>query len=360
MTMPDLDLSRWAIMAVKNETGVGRMAKDLRRCLHPIRQFVMPAYRLPGQALAEGETRLEAEDSDAVLREQLAGLQGVISFDDSDFSLRLIRLAHGMGIRTVHVVLWEWLRYYLPEVQLYDLLVCPNHFAAKITRGLRLDRVRELTWPMNLEPLPSRSITGRARRFMHNVGLYEPDDRKGTAVTLEAFRQVRSPDVELVVRVQNKLPLPLDDPRIRVESRHFEHHGELYELGDVAIQPSKCEGIGFMLLEAIASGMPVLTTDYPPMNEYVSNPRMLTPTQWGKKPAEQTSYIPQAHFKIPRTRALAKRITWCAEHDLSAISAANRAWAEATFAPAKVRHEWIVELERLLDGPSIPQGSLGS
>ena len=245
-------------------------------------------------------------------------------------------------------MLWEWLRAYTPEIRLCDLLVCPNHFAARMMRGLGLPRVREMTWPLNLDPLPKRTVIGCARCFVHNVGLYEPDDRKGTAATLEAFRKVRCADIELVVRVQNEFPLRVDDPRIRIESRHVERHGALYEHGDVAIQPSKCEGLGFLLLEAIASGLPVITTDYPPMNEYVRHREMLAGTHWGKKSAEQTHYIPQAHFKVPRASALARRITWCAQHDLSAISAANRAWVEATFAPEKVRREWLDALEVLL------------
>jgi len=348
--MPDLDLSCWAIVAVKNETGVGRMAKDLRRCLSPIRQLVQPSYRLPGQPLEAGETPLVCDGTDSELREQLAGLQGIITFDDTECSLRMIRLANESGILSIHVVLWEWVRAYLPELQRCSLLVCPNHFAAKVMRSLRFDRVQEITWPLNLDALPKRIVTGKARRFLHNVGLYEPDDRKGTAITLEAFRKVRHPDVELVVRVQNDLPLPKDDPRIRIESGHFEQHRELYELGDVAIQPPKCEGLGFMLLEAIASGLPVITTNYPPMNEYVHQSSMLAATHWGKQPAEQTSYIPQAHFKIPTIGSLTKRIEWCAAHDVAKVSSANRAWAEMTFGPEKVRHEWIMALELLLGG----------
>jgi glycosyltransferase involved in cell wall biosynthesis len=345
--MPTLDLTRWAIIGVKNETGVGRMAKDLRRCLHPVCQLVLQSYRLAGQPLEAGESAINSESCDQTLCEQLAELQGIIVFDDSDFSRRLIRLAHGINIRTVFVVLWEWLRGYLPEVRQCDLLVCPNHFATKITRGLGLRQICELTWPLDLDPLPRRSIAGKGRSFLHNVGLYEPDDRKGTAEVLNAFRKVRCPDAELIVRVQNGLPLPTDDPRIRIESRHFERHGQLYELGDVAIQPSKCEGLGFMLLEAIAAGMPVITTDYSPMNEYVRHSNMLVATHWGKKPAEQTHYIPQAHFKIPKIAALTKRIEWCADNDLGEISSSNRAWAELVFAPEKVRCDWISALEQI-------------
>jgi glycosyltransferase involved in cell wall biosynthesis len=42
----------------------------------------------------------------------------------------------------------------------------------------------------------------------------------------------------------------------------------LYEAGDVCVQPSHFEGLGLQLLECQAAGMPLVTTDAPPMNEY--------------------------------------------------------------------------------------------
>jgi glycosyltransferase involved in cell wall biosynthesis len=42
----------------------------------------------------------------------------------------------------------------------------------------------------------------------------------------------------------------------------------LYDLGDVCVQPSHFEGLGLQLLECQAAGMPLVTTDAPPMNEY--------------------------------------------------------------------------------------------
>jgi hypothetical protein len=84
------------------------------------------------------------------------------------------------------------------------------------------------------------------------------------------------------------------------------------------------------------------------MNEYVASKPLLAATRWGKSPAEQTSYIHQAHFKIPRVASLARCITWCATHDMAPISVRNRAWAEETFAPEKVRRDWVGSLERLL------------
>jgi glycosyltransferase involved in cell wall biosynthesis len=43
----------------------------------------------------------------------------------------------------------------------------------------------------------------------------------------------------------------------------------LYHLGDVYVYPSRLEGIGLTIAEAISCGLPVIVTDEPPMNEFV-------------------------------------------------------------------------------------------
>jgi glycosyltransferase involved in cell wall biosynthesis len=43
----------------------------------------------------------------------------------------------------------------------------------------------------------------------------------------------------------------------------------LYHMGKVLLFPTKLEGLGLPLFEALASGMPVIATDAPPMNEYI-------------------------------------------------------------------------------------------
>ena len=44
--------------------------------------------------------------------------------------------------------------------------------------------------------------------------------------------------------------------------------GGLYNLGDIYIYPSTMEGIGLTITEAMSTGMPVVTTNYPTMNEW--------------------------------------------------------------------------------------------
>ncbi|MEI7729514.1 MAG: glycosyltransferase family 4 protein [Verrucomicrobiota bacterium] len=339
-----INLEKWAIVAPNNETGVGRMTQDLRRLLDPIRVLVAPNRRLKSNPLSGRDAMLVWEQGGEVLQSQLAGLHGIILFEDSEYAHKTIEAASSMGIKVVMFVLWEWFRYYAKIWQSCDVFVCNTGFSAQLMRKFGFRNTVQLTWPVDVASLPNRIRSGPARVFVHNAGLFEKDDRKATVETLEAFSLVRKPEIQLIVRVQNELTVSINDSRIQIKRGNLADFRDLYKEGDVAVHPSKCEGLGFALLEAMASGMPLITTDYPPMNEYVTRKSMLVATKWGKYPAEQTQYIPQAHFKLPKVKDLASKISWCAENDMGAISRENRAWAEQVFAPARLREQWLTQL----------------
>ena len=161
-----------------------------------------------------------------------------------------------------------------------------------------------------------RSVAGPARIFVHNAGLVDPDDRKGTRDTIESFLRTRRKDIRLIVRIQKEAPLPEMDERIDVQVGNVQNHADLYRNVDVAIQPSKMEGIGFMILEAVCAGLPVITTDYPPMNEYVLQPELRVRTHWWKRKAFPTAWVNHAHLRLPRRADLVRCMEWCADQDM--------------------------------------------
>jgi glycosyltransferase involved in cell wall biosynthesis len=47
--------------------------------------------------------------------------------------------------------------------------------------------------------------------------------------------------------------------------------GGLFNLGDVYIYPTYVEGVGLTITEAMSTGLPVVTTNFPTMNEWIDD-----------------------------------------------------------------------------------------
>src|SRR5262249_11062587 len=88
--------------------------------------------------------------------------------------------------------------------------------------------------------------------------------RKGGKIIVEAARI--APELNFLVYSQRGA-LPGSPQNIEFRGAP-EDNRRLYIDGDVCVQPSHWEGIGLQLLECQAAGLPLVTTDAPPMNEY--------------------------------------------------------------------------------------------
>jgi 1,2-diacylglycerol 3-alpha-glucosyltransferase len=101
--------------------------------------------------------------------------------------------------------------------------------------------------------------------------------RKPHKEVIEAFQAVDDPGVRLIFKAQlerrmNYLQKAAEsDPRIVlvIDDMPTEEHLHLFASCDVCLGPSRWEGLGLFLYEAVAFGMPQITNDSPPMNEVV-------------------------------------------------------------------------------------------
>lgn len=107
--------------------------------------------------------------------------------------------------------------------------------------------------------------------FFHNAGMWGINGRKGTSYLIEAWKLLlkKNKNIELIIHSQKEPPIKIPK-NTRVIIKEKGPPG-FYYLGDVYVYPTKLEGIGLSICEAMAVGLPVITTNNPPMNEFVKH-----------------------------------------------------------------------------------------
>jgi glycosyltransferase involved in cell wall biosynthesis len=103
--------------------------------------------------------------------------------------------------------------------------------------------------------------------------------RKPHKEVIEAFSAARGDNLRLIFKAQLERRMnyleraAAADPRIElvIDDMPTDEHLRLFASCDVCLGPSRWEGLGLFLYEAIAFGMPQITNDSPPMNEVVTD-----------------------------------------------------------------------------------------
>lgn len=165
----------------------------------------------------------------------------------------------------------------VPAFKLYDFLVCNTvrHFSVFEWHP----DANFVPWGTDIEKFsPVNQVPERPLTFIISAGwqgtIYR--DRRGSLLALKAFQNVKG-NCKLVVYSQVKLSdcLPEWQELISSDSRIEFRYGTVepfpFNDGDVYLYPSRLDGIGLSLPEAISSGLASITTDNAPMNEFVKN-----------------------------------------------------------------------------------------
>jgi glycosyltransferase involved in cell wall biosynthesis len=111
--------------------------------------------------------------------------------------------------------------------------------------------------------------------FFHSAGL---SNRKGTDLLIEAFIDYKVFEkARLIIHTQQDLSRlfkkdysNLEEYNIKVINKTVTSPG-LYNEGDVYVYPTKLDGLGLTMYESLSCGLPVIATNYPPMNEIIND-----------------------------------------------------------------------------------------
>lgn len=174
-----------------------------------------------------------------------------------------------------------------------DVVIVPTHAVAdELAAFLDIDdRVRVVYEGSDALAVPRDAAERRQRlglpeRYLVTVATLEP--RKGLDVLLSALAEAAAPDLPLVVVGQpgwggvdldtTAASLGLREDRVRALGRTSDDDLAAALAGAVAlVAPSRAEGFGLPVVEAMAAGVPVVCSDAPALVEVTAGAALTTP-----------------------------------------------------------------------------------
>ncbi len=262
-------------------TGLGYQNEDFAR------HFEIDRWLIPIESADSHRARKKAGcrvdylpiDADrASIRDWVSGLDWII-FIERPYLNDLTATARYLGVSIAAVPNWEWLDPRVAWLRVADLLICPTKYSFdyisdwRRRHGYGWEAVY-LPWPVDTDRFRFRQrkrcerfvfVNGRGgQRPTRLDGSIAPQRRKGLELMTEAMWA--APELEfLLYSLHGELPKLPSNVELR---RPPADNRKLYQHGDVCVAPSHLEGLGLQLLECQAAGMPLVTTDAPPMNEH--------------------------------------------------------------------------------------------
>jgi 1,2-diacylglycerol 3-alpha-glucosyltransferase len=202
-----------------------------------------------------------------------------VALFDQNYEFGAIEALRRSGVRTAGRFVWEQFgREHVEPARrafdaVYSLTACEQERYARM--GIESPRIH---WGIHPELL-AHAVDGPAANggpaFFYPAGFLSA--RKPVPQLVRAFRRVRDDRARLVIKGQVERQRQLldraaqSDPRVAVVLADLptDEHLRLFATADVCVAPSRWEGLGLHLYEAMALGLPVITNDNPPMNEVV-------------------------------------------------------------------------------------------
>lgn len=243
------------------------------------------------------------------------------------------------GVKWINIVHWDWF-----NPTKFDLfrkahrVISPNSMCQKHLREkYDLDStLLPIPIDTNLFPFSERK---KADRFISVYSHGGPHGRRSLTQILLAWELMENPP-PLTIYTQIDPPelngsgLPMN---VKLERGDGPDPLALFQSGDIAVQPSRFEGVGLSLIEAQACGLPVIAIDAPPMNEVVL-PDLLIPPASVK---EVEHFGKMLEVYIPSAGALRSVVERISGKEISDLSRKAGQWVKDTFSWDVLKEKWL-------------------
>lgn len=295
-------------------TGLGELHRQIVEHV-PVEHWLIPAHKkYPTLPEPVSIKHWQAKEFTRDQVESFVKSVDVVLFCEKPKVPSMLTLAKQHGRRVVCVPMLEWTpdagRDWTPFV---DLFVCPTkHCYDSLSKNLPCEL---FSWPVDVNRFKFQERS-QCNRFLFVEGHGGYKGRKGSIVVHRA--KELWPEMPLTVISQVGGAWPGDTEVLPA----VEDAASLYQHGDVLLIPHAVDGLGLELMEAMASGMPVIVTAGQPWDESPALARIPATTRREKVGRMVDWYIAD---QVALVEICGKVLGT----DVSDASREARAWAES-------------------------------
>lgn len=184
----------------------------------------------------------------------------------------LARTAKKLGLKVYGYLVME--RFKRDQTFEYDRILVPTVSCEHFMRQHRVRNFTYVPYSIDLNEFPIKKRKKNAKfTFFHPGGWGGVHNRKNTQAVVEAFIELDDENTKLVITSQKRIQADGLPDNIEIINKDMSRQEliDMYYKADVVVLPSKWETIGLPILESLAAGVPVITTEAPPMNEFINN-----------------------------------------------------------------------------------------
>ncbi len=289
-----------------------------------------------------------------------------VAFFDQNYQFDCIRKLRQQGLVTIGRFVWEsFAEKHAKEAReafsiIYSLTLCER----ERYHSFGIDSPY-LLWGCHPELLSfTQHRSNQGRNFFYAGGYLSA--RKPTGAVIKAFADV--PDAALRLLIKTQCPLspsdltcpatldelkairkldrgqpapPIDDPRVTVQDKDvsMEDYYCLFSSSNVSMAPSRWEGLGLHLYEALAFGIPTISLDIQPINEVITHGvdgLLVKSRPIGETPSGITAYEPDVGDLANAIRSLTDPVNAQKFADGTRHGRKYRDWAKTVSAYAQL------------------------
>ncbi len=226
------------------------------------------------------------------------------------------------------------------ELDICDYIICNSTFTKKTLTDAQINPNKVITVPLGF-PSTLKS-TDKRSNTKKTIFLYAGNQslRKGTHILYKAWQKCNfNNKAELWLVGSNQLPIKVrqglgDDVKFMPNITHTSLM-QLFSQVDILVLPTLCDGFGMVITEAMAQGLPVITTCNSGGPDIITN---------GKD-----GFLLEAG----NIEALAAKMNWCIDNKIQLKTMAVSALEKATSYPwTSFRKNLINEITSRVDGSS--------